>query len=146
MSYAQPNRNVTYIDDLPDLEDLESGGGMQGVGQFQQGPGNGSGPGYDQIPEQYKKFIRSSMGPPPNQSGMAPINPQLQQEFFQLPQHAQEPMRPPSNSPTCLDIHEHVQTCPICSRFFKNDNTMYIIAIVVLSIICILLLKRVLNL
>jgi len=142
--YAQQNkRNVTYIDDLPDLEDLESGGGsgMQGVGQFQQGPGPGHGP----IPDKYKKFIRNSMGPPPAESGMTPNA----QEFFQPPPQAPPQvaqMRPPNNSPTCLDTHEHVQTCPICSRFFKNDNTMYIIAIVVLAIICILLLKRVLNL
>jgi hypothetical protein len=39
-----------------------------------------------------------------------------------------------------------VGSCPICSRFYHNDNTVYIIAIVILSIICILLLKRVLDL
>jgi hypothetical protein len=55
-------------------------------------------------------------------------------------------MRPPVGSPTCLEIADHVGSCPICSRFYKNDNTVYIIAIVILAIICILLLKRVLNL
>ena len=135
---AQPTtkQNVTFIDDLPDLEDLESRGGMQGVGQFQQGSG--------QVPDRYKKFIRSSMGEPPSQSGM---NPEFQppQQFFQPPQQEVQ-VRPSSNSPTCLETHDHVQTCPICCRFFKNDNTMYIIAIVILAIICILLLKRVLDL
>ena len=46
----------------------------------------------------------------------------------------------------CIDVHDHVQSCPICSRFFKNENTVYIIVIIILAIICILLLKRVLNL
>lgn len=51
-----------------------------------------------------------------------------------------------NDSPSCIDVHEHIQRCPICSRFFKTDNTIYIITIVILAIVCILLLKRVLNL
>ena len=150
--YAQQNkRNVTMIDDLPDLEDLESRQGihgwspnMMGVGQhvpFQhQGPPGG-------IPDKFRKFIRPNMGPPRPESGMAPYGggPPPQQEFFAPPQQ-EAPMRPPAGSPTCLEIADHVGSCPICSRFYKNDNTAYIIAIVILAIICILLLKRVLNL
>jgi hypothetical protein len=45
----------------------------------------------------------------------------------------------------CVDIAKHIQDCPICSRFYNNDRTVYIIAIVVLSIVCLLLLKRILN-
>ena len=149
-------RNFTYIDELPDLEDLESSGGMHGgmsrgnpMGmphtsgkplQFaEQGPPGG-------IPEKFRKFIRSSMGPAPPESGMAPHS-QHPQEFFQPPHPAKEsPTRPAANSPTCLEISDHVGSCPICSRFYRNDNSIYIIAIVVLAIICILLLKRVLNL
>lgn len=152
--YAQQNkRNVTMIDDLPDLEDLESRPGMyggppnmMGVGQhvpFQnQGPPGG-------IPEKFRKFIRPGMGHPPPESGMGPYGggPHQQQFFAPPPQQLQEaPMRPPVGSPTCLEIADHVGSCPICSRFYKNDNTVYIIAIVILAIICILLLKRVLNL
>ena len=152
--YARQNkRNVTMIDDLPDLEDLESrpdmyGGppNMMGVGQhvqFQhQGPSGG-------IPDNFRKFIRPNMGPPRPESGMSPYGggPHPQQEFFAPPPSKQEePMRPPAGSPTCLEIADHVGSCPICSRFYKNDNTVYIIAIVILAIICILLLKRVLNL
>jgi hypothetical protein len=151
--YAQQNkRNVTYIDDLPELEDLESHPGMNGgpssmmgVGGHvpfqQQGPPGG-------IPAKFQKFIRQPMGSPHPGSGMAPYNPPPQQEFFQPQQQPQQEAhtRPPVGSPTCLEIHDHVQQCPICSKFFNNDNTVYIIAIVILSIICILLLKRVLNL
>lgn len=151
--YAQ-KRNFTYIDELPDLEDLESNG-MPTYGQphssgrplqfsEQDHPGG--------IPEKFRKFIRSPMGPPPSESGMSPYTPNPHQasppEFFQPPVPPTETTfsRPVTGSPTCLEISDHVGSCPICSRFYKNDNAIYIIAIVVLSIICILLLKRVLNL
>ena len=51
----------------------------------------------------------------------------------------------PSGTPSCLDVAEHIANCPICSKFYNTDKTIYIIAIVILSIICILLLKKVLN-
>jgi hypothetical protein len=152
--YAQPNKNkVTFIDDLPNLEELESGGdtqSMHGVGNhnpFQQG----------NVPEKFQKFIRNPDGrhQPPNESGMNSTHQQHQQQQQQQHQHQQhqqqeffeKPVQQQfSNTPSCLEVHDHVQTCPICSRFFKNDNSAYIIAIVILAIICILLLKKVLNL
>ena len=154
--YSQQNkRNVTYIDDLPDLEDLESRGTMSGVpyqgrvmGIDNHVPFQNQGPPGD-IPEKYKNFIRSSMGAPPPESGMNPGHGRVmsQHEFFPPPQQQQQQQaqRWSTDTPTCIDVHEHVQTCPICSRFFKNDNTVYIITIVILAIVCILLLKRVLN-
>jgi hypothetical protein len=48
-------------------------------------------------------------------------------------------------TPSCLEIADHVSLCPICSRFYRTDSTIYVIAIVLLAVICILLLKRVLN-
>jgi hypothetical protein len=152
--YTQQNkRNVTMIDDLPDLEDLESRPGMMyggppnmGVGQHVPFQNQGSPGG---IPEKFRNVIRHGMGPPHPASGMAIYGggPPQQQFFAPPPQQLQEAhMRPPVGSPTCLEIADHVGSCPICSRFYKNDNTVYIIAIVILAIICILLLKRVLNL
>ena len=153
MSYAQPNRtpkqNVTFIDDLPDLEELESQQhSMHGIGQFQQSSNIGPGP----IPDKYKKYIRSPMNPPLPESGMNPTSYQSPPEYFsqQQSEHMQQPdlqhqQKTLGNSLTCLQVHDHIQSCPICGRFFKNDNTMYIIAIVILAIICILLLKRVLD-
>ncbi len=46
---------------------------------------------------------------------------------------------------SCLDVANHVKDCPICSKFYNNDKSLYIILIVLLSIICVLLIKRVLN-
>ena len=153
MTYAQPNK-VTLIENLPELSDLEGPQSMEGVGRYNQPPdpsGNGDN-------KQYQKFIRNGYngtqhipesGMTPNQhSGMNQYQqqyqpqPQPQQQYQQ--QSEQQPHRR-YDSPTCLEIHDHVSSCPICSRFFKTDNTVYIIAIVILSIICILLLKRVLN-
>ncbi len=45
----------------------------------------------------------------------------------------------------CIDIAKHVENCPICSRFYNNDKSIHMIIIVVLSIICLLLLKKVLK-
>jgi hypothetical protein len=50
-----------------------------------------------------------------------------------------------TNQPSCIDVNLHISDCPICSRFYNNDCSLYIIAIVVLAIICVLLLKRVLK-
>jgi len=46
----------------------------------------------------------------------------------------------------CVEVAEHVKECPVCSKVYDNDKTVYIVIIVVLAIICILLLKRVLEL
>jgi hypothetical protein len=45
----------------------------------------------------------------------------------------------------CIEVAEHINSCPICSKFYNVDKTPYILAIVILSIICIILLKRVLS-
>jgi len=141
------NKNVTYLNDLPELEDL-----------------NPAGKGHH-VPEKFKKFIRNNMGNPPEESGMKQqewtsnkpqVNYIANQSISNTTEqdhqdHQQTDLRNIElkhllDTPSCLDIHSHVQQCPICSKFFKNDNTIYIIAIVFLSIMCILLLKKVLNL
>lgn len=45
----------------------------------------------------------------------------------------------------CIEIARHIESCPICSKFFSTDKTLYLVAIGVLVVICILLLKKVLN-
>jgi hypothetical protein len=102
--------------------------------------------------EQITKFIRKQMPNPPNQSGMAStnygngqkFNHDKQPDFYPDVYDQQENKLPVTLY--CLDVHSHIQSCPICSRFFKQDNSLYIIAIIILSIICIMLLKKVLNL
>lgn len=68
------------------------------------------------------------------------------QAHVQSHSHAlQEHFNMPIGSPSCLDVADHISKCPICSKFYNTDKTIYIIAIITLAIICILLLKKVLD-
>ena len=46
---------------------------------------------------------------------------------------------------SCIGVAGHVENCPICSKLYKNDKSIYVIVIILLTILCILLLKRVLD-
>jgi len=46
----------------------------------------------------------------------------------------------------CLDICNHIKDCPLCSQFYDNDKTIYIIIIVMLCILNLIFLKKILNL
>jgi hypothetical protein len=77
-------------------------------------------------------------GPPNSNDGNMPMI----QEGYTTPQ----PYNIPSNSPySCLDVAGHIENCPICSKFYNNDKSVYIIAIVILLIMSIILLKKVLD-
>ena len=43
---------------------------------------------------------------------------------------------------TCPDVFEHIQACELCQKFFNKDTTLYVLAIVVLSIIVAFFLKK----
>lgn len=150
--YSQKRNDVTYIEDLPTLEDLE--GSDNGPSERFQTPGS--------VPEKFKKFIRSAHSPP-SAAGMESFTPPHPEQFAQVPQMGRMTQSGPmasdefnkmpmeyakmlAHTPSCLQIHDHVIACPICNKFYKNDTSVYIIAIVVLSIICIVLLKKVLDL
>lgn len=135
MTYAQPGK--TSIDELMNLDSGDEGN-YQGM-----------------IPDQHtrsmSKFIRGDVkanflsganggGPPAHYNG---------QEMNMLPPHPAMVAAPQPPMPdlviTCPMIFEHIKGCPICSKFYNSDKTMYVIAIVLLSIVCIILLKRVLE-
>ena len=160
---ASNYQKVTMLDDLPDLQDIE--GDFMGPAPHNRGVSNGSinqpryPPADDILPPEtngkYDKFIRNHhqflpesgmshrmppqemFGPPPPQMTITPEMYEDQVRF------ASEENKKIHN---CIDICNHINDCPICSKFYSNDKTVYVIAIVVLSIICILLLKRVLDL
>ncbi len=46
---------------------------------------------------------------------------------------------------SCMDIARHVKSCPICSKLYENDKSVYIIGIVFLLVVCIILLKKVIE-
>ena len=51
-----------------------------------------------------------------------------------------------NNDINCLDICNHIKDCPLCSQFYDNDKTIYIIIIVMLCILNLIFLKKILNL
>lgn len=127
MSYA---RNFTMINELPELSDLD------GVGDYEQTENAPDDP-------RFQKHIRMNR-PILREAGMESYNPRpTKTEHYERTDPGPPPPSPPVLN--CLDVANHVQSCPICSRFYHNDKTPYIIAIVILAIICILLLKKVLD-
>jgi hypothetical protein len=131
---------------LPELSDIEQHyGGGQGMGPMSAVSGGG-------MTEQVlKKFIRQTQ-PIHQDSGMKPYaepSPtmlMMEEEISpQSPQPPQQPYNKDLHDISCISIANHIADCPICSKFYNNDKSIYIIFIVLLSIVCLLLLKRVLN-
>jgi hypothetical protein len=183
--------NITLIDELPDLEDLENKSSILNREQS----------------DKVKKFIRSTnknstpyeagMKSPPtyNPNGPYPIgnmnyqnnNPHIQQHY----QYNQNPYPPQQNYPynnaiyydqnyigddsyiiphssgglapnsqmfyepynapkqrvlSCAEVADHSSTCSVCSKLYNNDKTIYIVIIVILMVICLFMLKKILNL
>lgn len=56
-----------------------------------------------------------------------------------------DPSQSGGPSSACVDVLHHCRGCPVCSKFYNNDNTLYLVIIAILAIFCIILLKRVLN-
>jgi hypothetical protein len=45
----------------------------------------------------------------------------------------------------CISIAQHIDTCPICSRLYDTDKTLYILAIAGLLILCFLMVKHIIK-
>lgn len=61
-------------------------------------------------------------------------------------EHYADPAPAPAQaSLNCPQVFDHIHNCPICSKFYNSDRTIYIVTIVLLSLVCIILLKRVLE-
>jgi hypothetical protein len=95
-----------------------------------------------------RRFIRSHHSPHP-QSGMILASDNddipIRAERVQIQQRPAEIIEPPMPTFSCQDIYFHIENCPMCKKFYKPDNTMYLIVILILIIACTLLLKKVLN-
>lgn len=129
------NQNVTPINMLPELEDLEHNSFY-----------NNSNIIPPEHLNKFNKLIRNQHRVP-SEAGMST------ESYYQNPNYNTnnsvkeiQTYKMPENSPNCLNVAEHVVNCPICSQFYKNDKTIYIIIISTLIIICLLLLKKILDL
>lgn len=161
-------KNVTMIDELPDLNDLES----QPAPHF-GGPAHLQNPD-DQRPknmEFVQKFIRDTHNGMQkydeiNQSIHSAINFQPNEMRYQpsnqgYPAGGDIQMRYPEDSKPiieenvrlpkyrdihCVDIIDHIKDCPVCCKIHNNnEKTIYIVIIIILVVICAFLLKRVLE-
>ena len=161
--YQRRPQNTTSIDELPDVEELE------GPRPYQPAIRNhlreSKYPGSEMLPmgeaEKFQKYIREGHTPSmesgmnnmyPGESMNQAVNKMYEEEqdyFIDQLKTTTDPkykiIQMPSNSPSCIDVANHFMMCPVCSRLYHNDKTVYIIAIVVLAFICILLLKKVLD-
>lgn len=79
------------------------------------------------------------------------IEPNDDNEEYQLGPRAQQRSHQAQHSPqpvnreiSCIEIAKHIKSCPICSKFYDTDKSLYIIVILILLIFCILLLKKIL--
>lgn len=160
--------NVTLIDDLPNLDDLEP-----------TTPVNINS-GFEMIPDpgRYKKFIRNSGMATPIESGMQintpkPNYPPLKNNKIQkdvenlFPEyHIQGEYKPyvpstyenfdvrvnPSYSKkvndediTCVHVAHHTENCTVCSKLYSNNNMVFIFVIIFQAIIILLLIKKILE-
>lgn len=165
--YRNHPQNTTSIDELPDIDELE------GPTPFQPAIRNhlrdSKYPGSSMIPvteaDKVKKYIRNGHNPldesgmnnmyidPPQTPMSTNVNNMYNDDETLQNYHQQysnqnpnlKRFNMPASSPSCIEFCEHVINCPVCSRLYNNDKTIYIIAIVILSFICILLLKKVLD-
>lgn len=164
MSYNSPK--FTLIDDLPELEELESG--MRGGHGHPPGMGHPSGmrggpsPGEINRPSMINtgKYLKNNKREISSLSGMGPEDPRMRGwkpgmmggdgdgydvGGFTPADNNFITYDMPSGSPTCIDVAEHIANCPICSKFYNNDKTVYLLAIAALVIICILLANKCLH-
>ena len=148
--------NVTMIDDLPFIDDIESKSFMTGVPSAEM--------------KQVSKFIRDTTYNPPYESGMMAYNnnsnrvvqsppppppqPQQQQQRIQLPPapssgssgvEEYQPHQMIMSSLSCVDVAEHAANCIVCSRLYNTDMTLYIIIISILLLTIVILIKKVLD-
>lgn len=151
--------NVTMIDDLPFIDDIESKSFMTGVPSAEM--------------KQVSKFIRDTTYNPPYESGMMAYNNNSSNRVVQSPpppppqpQQQQRIQLPPAPAPSsgsssgveeyqphqmimsslsCVDVAEHAANCIVCSRLYNTDMTLYIIIISILLLTIVILIKKVLD-
>jgi hypothetical protein len=140
--------NTTPLSEIPDLDDLEPQDITQSSHSYQ---------GSQFIPEEHvdrtRKYIKPShtlhadSGMMSHSMGVTPINENFYDDFS-IPSKQEnntQSFDQNMHGPSCLDFAKHYANCPICSKFYKDDKTIYIIIICILIAICLILGKKVLD-
>jgi hypothetical protein len=71
--------------------------------------------------------------------------PPVSHEYNYVPKVTKNDYIPSSIDINCIEISHHIKSCPICSKFYENDKSSYVIFIVILIVIIIILFKKVLE-
>lgn len=135
-------RNVTMIDDLPELED-----GKDMLSPPMRGIRPAVTPHQMQMqhPQMPPQMMERNMVRMPMYEDDSPPLFENQQPRLGFVSDVRNKFEDDKRRIYCIDVAEHINSCPICSKFYNVDKTPYILAIVILSIVCIILLKRVLS-
>ena len=120
----------TSLENIPDIEQLDGGGEYMGK-MYTDGYATER-----ELPDVSRKI----RGNPRvyEVSGMVRENPG---QSFSAPPITHGGYRELS----CREISDHIQECPICQKFYNQDNTTHMIIIILLSVVSALLLKKVLD-
>ena len=149
-------QKFTRIEELPELQQVEPI--QQSVAQPEYATNQGD------VHPKLQRFIRpqshgmpvtpveyydQNVGQPEEEaySGLPPSSFDLTRGYKpkQVPSPIMEPYEPEHSHYNCKDLYGHVKECDICKRFYKTDNTVYLIIIAILIIACALLAKKVMN-
>jgi hypothetical protein len=143
---------ITYIDELFDVDSITGGGddyiakGNADRDQFTQQLNGRHIRSFDrENPYEINSGMRiqqpsqtQTQLPPPDFRFMPNLPSQV--PYYQHFEHVRQ-----SDELSCMTIANHIKECPICSKFYNCDNSMYIVCIVLLIIVCIILLKRIIE-
>jgi hypothetical protein len=148
--HSNYQNNVTSLEDL-DLYDIDERGAASCNSAIR--PAAHNQPDENKITNKYIRPHHVQHQDSGMNAQEYPQGPPVSMEIDSVPYNGGSPYMKPSladkvesgHSPSCLRVADHVSECRMCSTFYNPDRTLYIIIIVVLSIICILLLKRVLD-
>ena len=161
--------NITMLSELPDIDEIESPLPHERTirsNQVKQ-PYNGAMLLPEDQVEKHGKFVRGTHMTPKESGMVAPYNTirqntNLDSDFYAqsfpnydmlLQQQEQQPVlqqeqpifyQPPQII-SCIDTAQHCTSCPVCSRLYNSDKTIYIVIIVILSMFCLILTKKVLD-
>ena len=141
--------NITRIEDLPELSDIDNsygGGGDSGMGGNTDPKMNKYIRNYTR--QSYNNSMDNNMNNNMNMN-LRNAEPYQSQVYMEEPKVYEKEFYEPTPLPTrlnCLDVCNHIKDCPLCSKFYHNDNTLFIIIIVCLLILTVILTRKVLNL
>jgi hypothetical protein len=157
MSYGS---NVTSVEELIDLEDIQRN--ERNIGQvhasLERNPYNDGDMAYNEgyhsmgsaSPSGYNENPYPTEMPGRSFGGGVPLVPQAHRQSSPYAKsESQSPLSSASNGSEdeikCLDVIRHIDTCPLCRRYYNPSSVGYIIAIIVLCIIIFILAKYVIE-